>query len=519
MKSSHTGQTSRSRQILPVVVLVVSLLAVLAVYADIVHGSAAEEMLLPVSLHSAYDADYGYATRHRADPPISLNIIREMILDEYPRPTDVQERLMRITQALNAPIATATLAADSGGHLPSPIPSATPSPQPSLTPTLTGTATLTRTLTLAPSATWVYAYVPAATRTPTQTEPPPTATRARSKTPTLVPSPSVTITHTATASVTLAVTATNTQIQTSTATGTLTPTATATPTHTPTATATDTPTPTDIATPSPTATHTPTLTPTPTDTPTPSPTASATPTPTQIPTPTGTATPSPTATDTPTPSPTATHTPTPSPTSSATPTPTQTPTPTSSPVPTLTPTPGVPVCFDPDTISGRQPSADTYIDANHPSSNYGDDNKIVVKPGNGSEQRGLLAFDLSDIPANAIITSATLYLHEKDDRDDQVIFLYRVTTHWTETGATWDAPWSTPGGDFLTNPAYALFIPNQKNCSIALDLTALVQGWVSGAYPNHGLLIYPTGSNNKVDFGSKEEVGRSPRLLIEYTLE
>src|SRR5947208_12042454 len=97
---------------------------------------------------------------------------------------------------------------------------------------------------------------------------------------------------------------------TSTPTGTGTPSPTATPTPTPTATETATPTATPTATSTPTATGTPTPTPTetptPTATPTPSPTATATPTPTETHTPTATPTPAPTAPPTTNPPPPAT---------------------------------------------------------------------------------------------------------------------------------------------------------------------------------------------------------------------
>ena len=145
----------------------------------------------------------------------------------------------------------------------------------------------------------------------------------------------------------------------------------------------------------------------------------------------------------------------------------------------------------------------------------------MVRPNNNADRRGLLRFDLSDIPANAVISSAELYLYEQEDKLEQVTYVYRVTTPWTESGVTWNSPWTTPGGDFANSPAYALFIPGQSGCSITLDLTNLVQAWVEGTYPNYGVLLYSTGDSRVINYSSKEETGnpeQAPRLAITYSL-
>lgn len=147
---------------------------------------------------------------------------------------------------------------------------------------------------------------------------------------------------------------------------------------------------------------------------------------------------------------------------------------------------------------------------------------MEVRPDNGADRRGLLRFDLSDIPSNATITSAKLYLYELDNKPDQVTYVYRVTTAWTETGVTWATPWIQPGGDFYSETAYALYIPNQKNCSVALDVSGLVQNWVSGRHPNYGLMLYSTGPNHIISYTTKEDAKnpeRAPRLEITYTID
>lgn len=58
------------------------------------------------------------------------------------------------------------------------------------------------------------------------------------------------------------------------------------------------------------------------------------------------------------------------------------------------------------------------------------------------------------------------------------------------TGASWNyedgaTPWSTPGADFGSPLAVATGVPGWMNWS----LTSLVQGWVSGSTPNHGVVL------------------------------
>src|SRR5690606_31347461 len=125
----------------------------------------------------------------------------------------------------------------------------------------------------------------------------------------------------------------------------------------------------------------------------------------------------------------------------------------------------------PGTVNGLQASDDTFIDANHPATIYGTAEKIEVRPDNGSDRRGLLRFNTAGVvPSNATVTSARLFLYETTSQAEQVTMVYRVTTDWSENTATWNTPWSNAGGDFDNSISYAQFIPNQRNCSIALDI-------------------------------------------------
>jgi hypothetical protein len=142
-----------------------------------------------------------------------------------------------------------------------------------------------------------------------------------------------------------------------------------------------------------------------------------------------------------------------------------------------------------------------------------------VRPDNGADRRGFLKFNLSSIPADATITSASLYLYEQGNKASQITSIYRVTSNWNENAATWQS-WSLPGGDFDSNISYFTFIPDQNNCMVTLDVTNLVQLWVNGTFFNHGLMLYSTGPNHTISYASKEDgtASRQPRLDIVYSV-
>jgi hypothetical protein len=74
------------------------------------------ESFLPVSLHSARDAEYGFESGGEPVFAISLNIIQEVLGDQRPRPIDLNARLATVTAILVAPIPSATMGPNSIGR-------------------------------------------------------------------------------------------------------------------------------------------------------------------------------------------------------------------------------------------------------------------------------------------------------------------------------------------------------------------------------------------------------------------
>jgi hypothetical protein len=99
-------------------------------------------------------------------------------------------------------------------------------------------------------------------------------------------------------------------------------------------------------------------------------------------------------------------------------------------------------------------TVDTKINSGDPTTNYETATSIPI----GYyytvlNSRALLKPDLSSIPANAILTSSSLYMycHDADSNTNPTIGVYRLTKAFTESGATWNSyngvnTWTTPGG-------------------------------------------------------------------------
>jgi hypothetical protein len=295
---------------------------------------------------------------------------------------------------------------------------------------------------------------------------------------------------------------------------------TPTPTVTPTATATATPTstPTATGTPLPTATPTATATATGTPAPSPTPTATVTPAPTSTPTATPTATPIPTSTPSPTPVPTAT--------------------------PSPTPTPANQVSF----LAAKDNTL--YENATGQVSNGKGIYLFAGKTGNATNalRRAVVAFDLSSIPSNATITSATysmLLAQAGPSTPGANISLNKVLRDWGEgasnagspggqgaaaqTGdATWihtffnTSFWTNPGGDLSPTPSASTSVQTE---GIVYEwsgsgLLADVQSWVSNPASNFGWMIV----GNEVDagsadrFNSRENTVNPPRLTLTFEI-
>lgn len=167
--------------------------------------------------------------------------------------------------------------------------------------------------------------------------------------------------------------------------------------------------------------------------------------------------------------------------------------------------------------------------------------------GQDAKRRGLIAFDVSAIPAGSIVQSVTLTMHmSRTITGGEEVTLHRALLDWGQASsdatdeegggaaaqpgdATWihavspSTTWANEGGDFDAAPsAMALvFGMGFYSWSSAL-LVSDVQAWVNNPALNTGWAIIgnegATGTAKRFDSRENENPTMRPSLSIEYVI-
>lgn len=183
---------------------------------------------------------------------------------------------------------------------------------------------------------------------------------------------------------------------------------------------------------------------------------------------------------------------------------------------------------------------DACIDAENPDLNYGSDVALYVESYDSKQRRSLIQFDLSTIPSDAQITSATLKFYYAsyscsvvagDSPSGRIYWAYQVTQPWTDNEITWNRydginSWTNTGGDYTEAGGASLVMPGSFPTWVDWDVTSIVEAWVEDSQPNYGFLIKDGDETATVDnwvwasFRSSEystQADRNPILEIIYT--
>ncbi|WP_437724978.1 DNRLRE domain-containing protein [Sorangium sp. So ce861] len=126
--------------------------------------------------------------------------------------------------------------------------------------------------------------------------------------------------------------------------------------------------------------------------------------------------------------------------------------------------------------------ADATVWAAHPDRNEGGSTYAFSGLYGGSRKQALFRFALDAIPAHATVTSARVGVRVYGPTG-QTLRAHRITAPWQERSVTWRsfaASYDETAAASLTDVSHD---------AVALDVTELVQAWVGGALPNHGLLL------------------------------
>ncbi len=153
-------------------------------------------------------------------------------------------------------------------------------------------------------------------------------------------------------------------------------------------------------------------------------------------------------------------------------------------------------------------SGDTYVSSSYPANNFGYQSNLHVN----STSTALIVFDLSSVPsatASSQISKATLWLYVNRISSSGAVSLKPVTSAWSELAVIYN-----------TIPALgsvmATFTPTVAQQFVAVDVTSLVQGWVTTPSSNYGIAL--STASGSILFDSKENGETSHVAKLDITL-
>ena len=167
---------------------------------------------------------------------------------------------------------------------------------------------------------------------------------------------------------------------------------------------------------------------------------------------------------------------------------------------------------------------DTYTTNEYPNHNYNDSEILRVADRTSDDidkDKTWLKVDLSSLPNNATITSASLFIYSEssyngDDAwvgDGRLnIRLYPVKTYWNVDNITKETEpdiWTSYNGKYLSEESF-------NNKWIEFNILSRIEGWVAGTKENHGFMLMAKENQGCEVFFHSHENTNKPYILIEY---
>ncbi len=180
-------------------------------------------------------------------------------------------------------------------------------------------------------------------------------------------------------------------------------------------------------------------------------------------------------------------------------------------------------------------SADSWLNETSKNVNYGTGLYIEAKS-NGKDGRGLVQFDISEIPTGSTVTSATLSLYISfkgtnwTGATTRTYDVHQVTTSWAEATVSWRVSdggnWGTAGGDFNATPT-ASQPTTGTGTGVWMDwtVTSDVSAFVGGT-ANYGWIVKDDTEGSAtlydIQFHSSEyttDLNLRPKLAVTFTAD
>ena len=131
-----------------------------------------------------------------------------------------------------------------------------------------------------------------------------------------------------------------------------------------------------------------------------------------------------------------------------------------------------------------------YIDQRDPDSNFVSKTGILVVSELNENARIVIHFDLSEWAPDSI-SQAKLHLYHYSGgyyTGSRTINVYPLTSGFDESTATWNYPWTTPGGDYDNSITASADVPEAWDNWVAWDVTDMLKNRWSNAV-DYGFLL------------------------------
>lgn len=131
-----------------------------------------------------------------------------------------------------------------------------------------------------------------------------------------------------------------------------------------------------------------------------------------------------------------------------------------------------------------------YIDQRDPDSNFVSNTGLLVASASDENARIVIHFDLGEWATDSI-SQAKLYLYHYRGGDytgSRTINAYSLTCGFDESTATWNSPWTIPGGDYDGSVSASADVPEELENWVAWDVTDILKSRWSNVV-DYGFLL------------------------------
>ncbi len=180
----------------------------------------------------------------------------------------------------------------------------------------------------------------------------------------------------------------------------------------------------------------------------------------------------------------------------------------------------------------RDVDKDSYVDEYYPNSFEPWGQTIIVSTGNDypADGRALIKFDLSTLPDNINIESASLSLYTVswgENPSGRTYSVYPLNRNWIDGQDTWNSYstgnlWTNPGGDYNVTPSASAIVPGLTTW-MTWDVTQIVKNANAGSTDFSVVIKDSVEGQPRAEtrFASNEDTmwaGYEPKLTITYSV-